>query len=421
MHPPPPNKHHLAGKRIIITGAGLSALAFATALDQFWPAGHPKPELVLYERSSRELDREREGYTMSIKPDSGLAVLKELGLLEKALSHSTVGHNGIETAPTIWDTEWQPLLDLNARKKKPSQTRDTIPPTGIRLVRHVLRDILLTAVPSHTTIYWGKACSKAHLLPNGRVRITLADASTTECDLLIAADGANSTVRASLLPAQSPAYAGVVCCMGTSRFPPGGKPSPHLKGKWGINLSSKGVPFLTFPVDDATTVWALSYRSAQPRARIRGTEALHRRQELLDEVRQRGSHLQNPFHEIVEATDPRTLQVFSAAHKMPVSHAELLPRGNVVLIGDANHPVTPFSGSGANMALLDAVVLARQLVSCGSVRAAIKEFDAESRPRARKAVNRGKFTIAVLHARGFGFWVVRVLLGVVGLFVKYLR
>jgi 2-polyprenyl-6-methoxyphenol hydroxylase-like FAD-dependent oxidoreductase len=155
--------------------------------------------------------------------------------------------------------------------------------------------------------------------------------------------------------------------MGTSRFPPGGKPSPHLKGKWGINLSSKGVPFLTFPVDDATTVWALSYRSAQPRARIRGTEALHRRQELLDEVRQQGSHLQNPFHEIVEATDPRTLQVFSAAHKMPVSHAELLPRGNVVLIGDANHPVTPFSGSGANMALLDAVVLARQLVSCGSL------------------------------------------------------
>ena len=420
MPQPPPEKHHLTGKRIIVTGAGLAALAFASALDPFWPDGYPKPELVLYERSSRDLDREREGYTMSIKPDSGLKALRELGLLEKALSQSTVGHNGIETTPTIWNSEWQPLLDLNARKKKPSQASGAIPPTGIRLVRYILRDLLLAAVPSHTTIHWGNGCTKAQLLPNGRVRITLSDASTSDCDLLIAADGANSTVRSSLLPTQSLDYAGVVCCMGTSRFPPGEKPAPNAQGKWGINLSSSGVPFLTFPVDDATTVWALSYRSAQPRERIRGTEALHYRQEIIDEVCQRGSHLQNPFQEIVEATDPRTLQIFSAAHKMPIDHAELLPKGNVVLIGDANHPVTPFSGSGANMALLDAVVLAQQLVSCGSVGAAIKGFDAESIPRTRKAVNRGWFTIGVLHASGFGYWVVRVLVGVVGLVVKYL-
>lgn len=153
MPQPPPEKHHLTGKRIIVTGAGLAALAFASALDQFWPDGYPKPELVLYERSSRDLDREREGYTMSIKPDSGLKALRELGLLEKALSQSTVGHNGIETTPTIWNSEWQPLLDLNARKKKPSQASDAIPPTGIRLVRYILRDLLLTAVSPHTTIH----------------------------------------------------------------------------------------------------------------------------------------------------------------------------------------------------------------------------------------------------------------------------
>ena len=90
---------------------------------------------------------------MSIKPDSGLKALRELGLLEKALSQSTVGHNGIETTPTIWNSEWQPLLDLNARKKKPSQASDAIPPTGIRLVRYILRDLLLTAVSPHTTIH----------------------------------------------------------------------------------------------------------------------------------------------------------------------------------------------------------------------------------------------------------------------------
>ncbi|KAF2995720.1 hypothetical protein E8E13_004490 [Curvularia kusanoi] len=301
-------KHDLAGKRIVVAGGGLAGLAFAIALDQFWPDGHPKPEVVLYERSARELDREREGYTMSIKAESGLKALKEVGLLEKALSNSTTGHNGVDSVPTLWNSNWQPILDLSARKN-PTKASNNIPPAGIRLVRYVLRDMLLNAVPSSTKIHWSKGCSKASLLDTGKVHLTFSDASTSTCDLLIAADGAKSAIRSSLLPDQTLEYAGVVAYMGTSRFAHG-KPAPLSQGKWGMNLSSAGVPFLTFPVDAETMVWGLTYRSEKPRERIRGAEAIERREEILEEVRRRGAHLGGPFREIVEATDAKTLQVF---------------------------------------------------------------------------------------------------------------
>jgi len=114
-----------------------------------------------------------------------------------------------------------------------------------------------------------------------------------------------------------------------------------------------------------------------------------------------------PFNQFVDATLPETLQVFSAMHRYPISHAEKLPSANIALIGDANHPMSPFSGNGANMALMDAVSLAKQLAGSGSVRSAIEEFDKESMPRSRKAIDKSKWVIPILHSEGLTYWLLR--------------
>ncbi|TLD04204.1 hypothetical protein E2P81_ATG10607 [Venturia nashicola] len=383
-------KHDLAGKRIIVSGAGLAGMAFARALERSWPQEHPKPELVIYERSSKVLPADP---------------LDDLGLLDLALSNSTVGAGGTQQLPTLWDKNWQQMLDPNT----PTKSNERIPSYGVRLARHTLRQMLLDAMPSNTNVQWEKGCDSVEVIDGGRVHITLSDGSTDECDLLVAADGANSKVRSSLLPGRTLDYVGAIIVQGTSRFPKG-KPHPVNK-KWGITMGG-GVAFLNFPFDSDTGVWGLTYTSDQPRERIRGKEAIDRQQEIFDEIRQRGKMFQEPFNQFIEATDPASLQIFSGEHKSPMSHAQNLSHANVVMIGDSNHPMTPFSGMGANLALLDAVVLAKELSENASLRTAIENFDADSAPRSQKAISRAYLTIALLHAEGIKFWLLRMFLAV---------
>jgi 2-polyprenyl-6-methoxyphenol hydroxylase-like FAD-dependent oxidoreductase len=83
-------------------------------------------------------------------------------------------------------------------------------------------------------------------------------------------------------------------------------------------------------------------------------------------------------------------------HKAPIVHARELPGRAIAFIGDSDHPVKLFSGSGANMRLLAAVVLAKHLSECTSVSTAIDRFDAESVPRSKKALDRDRWTIVSL-------------------------
>ena len=56
--------------------------------------------------------------------------------------------------------------------------------------------------------------------------------------------------------------------------------------------------------------------------------------------------------------------------------------GRVAVLGDAAHPMLPFLGLGAAMALEDAVVLARAFALEASPDAALARYDAARRPRA---------------------------------------
>ena len=53
------------------------------------------------------------------------------------------------------------------------------------------------------------------------------------------------------------------------------------------------------------------------------------------------------------------------------------PGPNVTLIGDAAHVMPPYAGEGVNMAMLDALVLSRLLLSEESSSGAIARYEAE--------------------------------------------
>jgi protoporphyrinogen oxidase len=51
--------HFVAGKTIVVAGAGISGLSFAIALRQRWPSSETPPKIIIYERDAEEGGVER--------------------------------------------------------------------------------------------------------------------------------------------------------------------------------------------------------------------------------------------------------------------------------------------------------------------------------------------------------------------------
>ena len=80
--------------------------------------------------------------------------------------------------------------------------------------------------------------------------------------------------------------------------------------------------------------------------------------------------------------------------EFPVVDRDPLERwthGRVTLLGDAAHPMYPIGSNGASQAILDARVLAREILDKGETEAALQAYEAERRPATTDLVllNRG--------------------------------
>lgn len=213
--------HFLEGKKIIVAGAGIAGLAFVVALQKQWDPSLQAPEIVVYDRDIRDLSIKREGYSLSLNgadKDGGLLAMRQLGLLDEALKCAVPGLDRMGGSFKVWDSDWNDQLTIRLRP------HGGLPTSGIRIARKDLRNILIAAAEGATSITWGTSCVVAQRLENGRIRVQLdsEDGSApreNECDLLIAADGARSKLRASLRPKDQLRYAGAIQIGGSARFP----------------------------------------------------------------------------------------------------------------------------------------------------------------------------------------------------------
>lgn len=396
-HPAATDQPLLAGKHIIIAGGGIAGLAFARAIDRYWPENVEKPHITLYEKREKVVSREKEGYSMSIRSDAmsgGMQALQKLGILDELLAASITGQHGGAGSFNVWDADWNPILKMKPPKTPP----DSLPAPAMRIARYVLRQHLIDTLPESVEAHWGVGCSSAEVLGSGRVRVTLTDGSSSQCDMLIAADGANSAIRAALRPEDTLSYAGAVAITATARFPDG---LPGVvKEDHGIALGGDGTSIFASPVDDYSAIWSVSTLESTPRE-ILGSKYIHdHADDIVQEAREKGKNFSQPFDMLLDATDPATLMVMNTMDKQPIDHAQLadIP---VVFIGDANHAVSPFAGNGANMALMDGVDLAVELSSVQDLRSAILAFDGKSRTRSKRTVDSSHLTIKVAHSTGW--------------------
>ncbi|KAF7556479.1 hypothetical protein G7046_g6301 [Stylonectria norvegica] len=409
--------HFLVGKTIIVAGGGIAGSAFAVGLRRSWDPTCKPPTIHVYDRDSHEVAAQREAYSLSLAgydATGGLLALKKLGLLDEILSKAVSGVEG-HGAFKIWGPDWKEHISL---RHKPVAG---LPASSIRITRKDLRTILHDALGPEDSIQWGARCVSARRLEDGRVRVEVvrgsAGAETTteeDCDVLIAADGANSKLRCYLRPDDNLEFAGAVLRGGLSRFD-GALPKP-LDEDWGFMLSGTGVSCFFSPVDKNSLVWGVGHLETTevPQLDLSSIEDV---QAVVDRALELGANLEEPFKTVVAQTDHKTVMCLNARDKVPFSH-DNISRLPVVFIGDSNHAVSPFAGYGANLALSDAWDLAEQLCRGKSLVNSVSTYDKTSVPRATKILKGSRAKLKAGHSTGLQYWMFWLML-LVGKFVGW--
>lgn len=385
----------LSGKRIVVVGGGIAGLSFVSALNRVWDNSLKPPEITVFEQQTREASLQPDPYVHTIrggKHDDGLVALQKLGLLDAACAKGALNCGIIR----VWSEEWKQLATID-----PTPYGD-VPDAALRISRQDLKTILLQAAEtSKATWQWACACVGAERLANGKIRVTF-DAKaenmlTTDCDLLIAADGANSRVRASFRPSDmQTTYAGSSQIGGISRLPKG-LPQP-VHEDYGLQMSSgKGVCCIYTPLDKTTIGWALSWMRPEQEAKT-GPFTLDEFNSLKKQALDTGSMFGEPFKSIVEATDPASVFIRPAKEKPGFKHDPSL-RG-VVFLGDSNRVLNSFEQLGANLALGDGWDLAEQVCRSSSLEAAVLAYDKLSFPRAEHDMSFSYERIRFGHSTG---------------------
>lgn len=403
-------RHFLAGKTIVVAGAGIAGLAFAIGLRKQWKHGQKQPTVIIYDRDSPDSDAWRQGqnYTFSISGYSdagGLVALKKMGIIDTVFSSAVSGMDGSGSF-TIWSPDWGERF----RSQRPPIAG--LPTPSIRIVRKELRRILTDEWESfeNSSIQWGTQCVNVAKAPNGRLRVYLreiregeeAGETHTECDVLIAADGANSKIRRVLRPHDDLEYIGAVLRGGLATFPEG-VPSPVDKD-WGFVMGNTGVTCFISPVDRNTVIWAVGNLETEPVKELTREQGEEERRAVVDQAAALGHIFHEPFPTMTRQTDPGSVLCINGRDKQPFRHGDIsdVP---VVFIGDSNHALSPFAGFGANLALSDACDLAEQLCqSHESLARAVEAYDQISEPRARRIWTESRKNLRAGHSTGARYW-----------------
>jgi FAD-dependent urate hydroxylase len=188
-----------------------------------------------------------------------------------------------------------------------------------------------------------------------RVSVGFSDGSTGDYDLVVGADGINSTVRALTLTTAAPSDLGAMNWRSIAPIRPAGLTALQLH-------LGDGCVFGLVPMGAGRT-YGFAY-VVQPHFR----DPLAGR---LDRLRNRfakfGSRVQDYL-----ASLKRDHQVICSA--MEWIEGEKWHTGRVVLVGDAAHASSPMMGQGGCMAMEDACVLAEELRTTDSLERALASY-----------------------------------------------
>jgi 2-polyprenyl-6-methoxyphenol hydroxylase-like FAD-dependent oxidoreductase len=308
-------------RHAVVAGGGIGGLTAAVALQRRgW-------DVTVLERAPA---LEPVGSGLGLGPNA-LHALDAIGLGDEVRRFSAVqGHGGLRRPGGGWLVRTD-LGALAARYGDPQLVALRADLVGL-LAGSLPAGVLRTGV-TVTGVDAGDAGRPA--------RVATSDGDL-DADLVVAADGIRSTIRAALFPGhQGPRYSGFATWRFVAPALPDGASRAEPAETWGT-----GEVFGVLPLASGQ-VYCYASAPAPPGVRHDDEAA---------ELKRRFGRWHDPIPGLIGAISPdRVLHddVYWLAEPLPAYH-----RGRVALLGDAAHAMTPHLGQGACQAIEDAVVLA---------------------------------------------------------------
>jgi 5-methylphenazine-1-carboxylate 1-monooxygenase len=356
--------------KVLIVGCGIGGLATALSL-------HERGiECELFEQSGgiREL-----GVGINTLPHA-IKELAELGLLEQL---DAVGIRTYELIMTnrFGQEIWRELRGMDAGYAVPQ----------FSIHRGRLQGLLYNAVRERLG---ADAVRVGHRLAgfeqdSDGVRAHFVDrdgapVAGVRGDVLVAADGIHSTVRATLYPDEGPPrWNGVMMWRGAHDWP------MFLSGRSVLVAGGTAAKLVLYPIgagttpDNRLTNWVVCARIAQP-----GTVP-PRREDWARPGRRDEFAVSLAKFDIQHVDVPGLVGATPQFFEYPMCDRDPLPAwsfGRVTLLGDAAHPMYPMGSNGASQAILDARCLARCLGTDSDVPAALQSYQDQRLPMTTQIV-----------------------------------
>lgn len=341
----------IEGKKIAIVGGGPGGLTLARLLQM------RDADVAVYERDQSRESRVQ-GSALDLHEDSGLAALEAAGLIDAFWAN----HRPDLDRLRLTDQHGTILHDhprtMSGAGKRP------------KIERGPLRDLLLDSLRPGT-VHWDRKLESAEHRGD-KVALQFAGGESVLADLAIGSDGANSRLRELVTPLR-PKYVGVTLIEGSVPLAKDAVPDlwSLLGGAALIALGNeKTIGMGTKP--DGSILFYAGLKSDDPEEK--------QRLENADSADKRVAW----FHANFEGWSELWATLFRKASSMVWRPLLVCPADqhwdqklNVTLIGDAAHVMPPYAGEGVNMAMLDALVLSRALLSESDSANAIAAYETE--------------------------------------------
>jgi 2-polyprenyl-6-methoxyphenol hydroxylase-like FAD-dependent oxidoreductase len=337
---------------IAIIGGGIGGAALAVG------CLHRGIPFTLYERD-KSFDARSQGYGLTLQQAS--KAIQGLGIFSLDDGITSTKH-------VVYNQNGKIIGEWGLRKWKKETIEKTTKRKNVHIARQKLRSLLLQELGDSESLKWGHTLTGLSYNESGKADLSFQageQQKNAQADLVVGADGIRSVVRELVIGGQKNPlhYLDCIVILGICPIKFIGKSlsdatKPLFDSATVFQTVNGRERIYVMPYDTDAIMWQLSFPMSEMEAKklsAQGAKAMK------DEACRRLLTWHDPIPQILAATSESQITGYPVYDRKPFEAALLEEKGNVTLLGDAAHPMSPFKGQGANQALLDALALARKI------------------------------------------------------------